>query len=167
MSSYRGADRCFYVGMNPDRYIFAFPYGHKVEPNLQVCYRHELRIALEPARLDKSPYSEDALLNESIILDLARDVATDGVHVEIPMRTKISPNVGSGKYTSHVPLLVYLLVYGGQGFPLTRMDADKIRERLEETIQTQLGFQIVKPGRLVSKPFPYPALGRLIRDYST
>jgi hypothetical protein len=119
---------------------------------------------LHPENLAASPYSADTLLNDNIILDLARDVVPEGIHVEIPMRVKMSPM--PGKHTEHVPLLVYLMVYGGERVPLTRKQADGIRSQLEERIRSLLGFELAKAGRLVSKPFPYPVLEQLIRDYS-
>ncbi|CAB9519714.1 Domain of unknown function (DUF2431) [Seminavis robusta] len=165
VSSYRGADKKFHLGVKPERYIFTFPNGRPIDRDLQICYRHELRIMLDPACLDASPYPKDALLNDdSIVLDIARSVAPEGVHVEIPIRTQITPT--PGKNTAHCPLLVFLLVYGGDSIPLQRMEADSIRERLEEAVKTRLGFPLAKPGRLVSKPFPYVLLRKLVRDYS-
>lgn len=165
LSSYRGGDKPFRVGARPERYIFTLPNRKLIERNLQLCYRHELRIMLEPEGLDVSPYTLDELLNDdSIILKIARRVAPEGVYVDIPTRTQISPT--PGKNTAHVPLLVYLLVYRGEAIPLKRMDADIIRHRLEDAVTTLLGFPVAKPGRLVSKPFPYPLLEKLIREYS-
>jgi hypothetical protein len=164
LSAYRGGDKPFHVGARPERYIFTLPNGKPIERNLQLCYRHELRIMLEPECLDSSPYTPDELLNDdSIVLKLARAVAPEGVYVDIPKRTRINPT--PGKNTEHVPLLVYLLVYGGEAIPLKRMDADFIRHRLEDAVKALLGFPVAKPGRLVSKPFPYPLLEKLIREY--
>ena len=174
VSSYRGADRGFQVGENPERYIFTFPPQTRsdninsggegtVDRGLQLCYRHELRLSLEPDKVAASVYSEEALLDDNIVFDIAREIAPEGVHVEIPARTRINPT--SGKHT-HAPLLVFLMVYGGENIPLTRPEADEIRQRLEQTITARLGFEIAKPGRLVSKSFPYPILERLIWDYS-
>lgn len=175
VSSYRGADRGFQVGENPERYIFTFPpnsssdtgnnsgEGGGVDRELQLCYRHELRLYLEPDKVAASVHSEEALLDDDIVFDIAREIAPEGVHVEIPMKTRIDPT--PGKHT-HVPLLVFLMVYSGENIPLPRPEADEIRQRLEQTITARLGFEIAKSGRLVSKAFPYPVLERLIWDYS-
>ena len=174
VSSYRGSDRHFYVGENPERYIFTFPPPNTItgadkkkkkncaviNRELQLCYRHELRLYLAPDKLAASGYSEKALLDDDVIYDIAREVAPPGVHVEIPMRNRI-------RTQAHVPLLVFLLVYCGESIPLTRPEADEIRQRLEDAVTARLGFEIAKPGRLVSKSFPYPVLERLIWDYST
>jgi hypothetical protein len=150
--------------VRPERYIFTLPNGKLIERNLQLCYRHELRIVLEPECLDASPYTHNELMNDdSIILKIARSLAPGGVYVDIPRRTQLNPT--PGKNTAHAPLLVYLLVYGGEAIPLKRMDADNIRHRLEDAVTTLLGFPVAKPGRLVSKPFPYPLLENLIREY--
>lgn len=165
VSSYRGADKSFYVGTKPDKYIFAFPNENiQLERHLQLCYRHELRIVLDDEVLEKSQHSASALLDSDIILDIARGVVDDGVHVDVPMRARIDPK--PGKNTDHFPLLVYLLVYGGERTPLTRINADKIRERLEDAVEAHLGFEVAKRGRLVSNAFPYRALEQLMRDYS-
>ena len=162
VSSYRGGDRPFQVGNNPQRYIFTFPNEKPVEQSLQLCVRHELRIMLNPDILEACPYSEEDILNGNVILNIARTVAPAGVRVEIPASIKITPT--PGKSTANFPLLVFLLVYGGEKIPLPRIDADKIRAALEEEVTAQLGFSLAKRGRLVSHPFPAPILDTLIRN---
>jgi hypothetical protein len=48
---------------------------------------------------------------------------------------------------------------------LTRSIADGIRNEVEETVARETGLEIAKAGRMVSKPFPYFLLGRLLEDY--
>jgi hypothetical protein len=165
VSSYRGRDKLFHVGDNPERYIFTFlPHPTPIDRNLQLCYRHEIRIQLDPKHRKTSPYSEKELLSSDIVLELARQVAPEGVSVQIPARAKVTPK--PGKHTTHHSLLVFLMVYGGEQRPLTRSDADQIRARLEEITIQKLGFPLAKRGRMVSKPFPYPALENLVREHN-
>lgn len=163
-SCYRGQDKSFHVGSQPQRFIFTFPNGQSVDRSLHLCYRHELRIKLHPENVAKSSWSADQLLKDDIVLNLAREIVPEGIHVEIPMKTRFEAM--PGKHTANAPLLIYLLVYGGESIPLTRVAADNIREKLEQAIMERLGFELAKPGRLVSKPFPYSILSKLIRDYS-
>ena len=120
---------------------------------------------LQPECLDASPNTADELLNDDrIILEIARNVAPEGVHVDIHTRARMNPS--PEKIPLHVPLLVYLMVYRGESIPLNHMAANEILLRLEEAVQTQLGFPLAKPGRQVSKPLPYPLLEKLIRRHT-
>lgn len=166
LTSYRGRDHAFHVGDNPERYIFTFPpSAEPVKRELQLCYRHELRIMLEPDCLEASPHSAQTLLDGDFVLHLARKVAPQGVHVDVPARAKVIPQQ-PGQNTASSPLLVFLLVYGGEHVPLTRSVADKIRAGLEEATKRELGFPLAKEGRLVSKPFPYSAFPHLLEKDS-
>ena len=115
--------------------------------------------------LATSQYTEEALLNSDIVLNLARKIAPEGVSVDVPAKAKVIPQPG-GKITNNCSLLVFLLVYGGERRPLTRLDADEIRALLEDAATNELQFPIAKRGRMVSKPFPFTALEHLIREHN-
>jgi hypothetical protein len=158
-SSHRGADRAFFIGTNPLLYVFSHPNGKPIEMEHQVAYRHELRIRLDPTDLQACRYSIEDLCDGDIILDLAKSLAPQGIRVEIPMRDVVKVN-------NVAPLLIFLLVYSGDSMPLTRTLADQTRSRLEEATVEELGMQVVKRNRMVSKPFPYSLLKSLTRTYS-
>ena len=61
-------------------------------------------------------------------------------------------------------LLVFLMVYSGASIPLTRAVADKIRANLEDSMSTELGFDVAKRNRMVSKAFPFPLLDYLMAE---
>lgn len=119
---------------------------------------------LDPDSLQASPYTEEDLLNDDIVLELARKVASEGVSVELPAKAKIMPQ--PGKNTTTNGLLVFLLVYGGERRPLTRTEADHIRATLEDAAMAELQFPLAKRGRMVSKPFPFTVLDQLLNEHS-
>ena len=182
LSSHRGADRAFSVGTNePLTYVFGFPCDSgAIDRHLQVACRHELRLEL-PLDLSKDhdnnnkddekesacnnhyPYSTEELINGNLIPEMVQQVVAQfpGIRAETPLRDLIT-TARSGR-----PLLVFLIVYAGEAKPLTRSEADRIRETLEQTAMDALGLNIAKKDRMVSKPFPYPLLNTLIEEYST
>lgn len=115
--------------------------------------------------MEASPHSAQTLLDGDVVLDLARKVAPKGVHVAVPARAEVVPQQ-PGKSTAGSPLLVFLVVYGGEHIPLTRSVANKIRADLEEATKRKLGFPLAKEGRSVSKPFPYSAFTHLLEKHT-
>jgi hypothetical protein len=65
-----------------------------------------------------------------------------------------------------VDLAVFLMNYSGEYKPLTRELADRIRANLEETIKQLWKLDIIKAGRLVSRPYPRSLLPTLIKEYN-
>lgn len=121
---------------------------------------------MDPACLEASPYTEEDLLENDLVLQLASKVAPEGVSVDVPARAKVVPVPQPGKASTQYPLLVFLLVYGGERRPLTRLAADNIRAQLEETAMKDLLFPLAKRGRMVSKPFPHTVLNQLIKEHN-
>ena len=162
LSSHRGVDRGFKVGDCPKLFVFRFPNGKKVGRDLQISYRHELRILLHQELLNESPTSFDAIVHGDAVFNLANEYIPEGVHFEIPARDLITPEEFKG---GRVPLAVFLLTYSGASVPLSREHADNVRSKIEDAIVERWKLRIAKAGRLVSKPYPCNLIDKLIKDY--
>ncbi len=163
LSSHRGVDRPFFIGNKPQKYYFRFPNGNMVAEEVQLSCRHELRVMLHPENMQKSPISYDKIVHGDAIFELGREFIPIGVRFEIPARHLLTPYESLDK---HVPLAVFLLNYSGERIPLTRAAADEIRDKIEKAITKHWGLEIAKGGRLVSRPYPYHLLSKLIREYN-
>ena len=160
-SSHRGLDRGFWVGERPQRYIFTFPDYTPIDEGLQISCRHELRIMLQPDLLERSPVSETEIVHGDAVMELGKMFIPDGLRFEIAARARFEP-----LNASQIPLAVFLLNYSGASKPLTRQTADGIRAKIEAAIVDQWRLPIAKANRLVSRPYPYPLLPKLMKDYS-
>jgi hypothetical protein len=85
-------------------------------------------------------------------------VAGTGIRASVPLRDVVTYSEDEDS------LLVLLLVYAGETQPLKRARADEIRADLELAVTEQLGLEVVKKGKMVSKLFPLPMLDWLIED---
>lgn len=162
LSSHRGVDRPFFIGDSPQRYVFTFPDENPIDQDLQISCRHELRLMLNPDRLEESPVSLYEIVHGDAVLELAQKLMPQGIRFEIPARDVLTPQIVKD---GHVPLAVFLLNYSGERAPLTRDCADEIRATIEATIKEEWKLEIAKEGRLVSKPYPRQLLPKLIREY--
>lgn len=162
LSSHRGVDRPFSVGEKPQKYYFRFPNGESVPRDLQISSRHELRIMLHEDTVKKCGISRDQIINGDIVDLLLKELVPPRIRFEIAAKHLLKPYWTGGE---HVPLAIFLLNYSGENTPLTRLNADKIRESLETEITRRWGLKIAKPGRLVSRPYPFPLLEKLIKKY--
>lgn len=160
LSSHRGVDRPFSPGQTPKRFTFGLPNGNLIEPQYQISCRQELRLRLDPAVLSSAcPFPRESLVDGDVIPAMVERLAPPGIRIELPLRGIVN------RKRSDIPLLVFVIVYSGASRPLTRSIADGIRNEVEETVARETGLEIAKAGRMVSKPFPYFLLGRLLEDY--
>jgi len=163
LSSHRGVDRAFHIGERPQRYIFTLPDDNNpVDASVQISCRHELRIMLHPDKMADAPVTHDELVHGDVVFELAKDFVPKGFRFEMPARDLLTPYKDD---KSHVPLAVFLLNYSGDSAPLTRGSADSIRAEIEAEVIKRWGLGIAKAGRLVSRPYPYMLLSKLIKEY--
>jgi len=193
LSSHRGVDRPFHVGKNPKLYIFAKPNNdsdNKGEKDivstsstmttmtssvqLQLCCRHELHIELpshdQPveisndvaeAKIHSPLYTADEMANGDAILNILQDsVVPKGIRVEVPIRKFLSAST-TGLESN---IVVFLVVYCGEGRPLTRNEADQYRSTTETEVAKHVPLRQNRIGRMVSKPVPYSLLKGLIEE---
>jgi hypothetical protein len=168
LSSHRGVDRGFAIGDAPRQYILAHPNGDPIDGKLQMACRHELRIRLDESAIaamssggsaDRLVFTREELVEGDAILQLVEAaVAGTGIRASVPLRDVVTYSEDED------PLLVLLLVYSGETQPLKRARADEIRASLERAVTEQLGLEVVKKGKMVSKLFPLPMLDWLIED---
>jgi hypothetical protein len=168
LSSHRGVDRAFPIGDAPQLYILAHPNGNPIDENMQMACRHELRIRLQESAIeamacgggdDRLVFTREELIDGDAILQLVEAaVAGTGIRASVPRRDIVTYSEDEDS------LLVLLLVYSGETQPLKRARADKIRASLEKAVTDQLGLEVVKKGKMVSKLFPLPMLDWLIED---
>lgn len=166
-SSYRGGDKPFLVGQEPELYIFGFPHTDEgggegedaavTNVSIQLCCRHELHILLPPQDQD-SELREDLMVGDAV-LRTAQSIVPDGIRVEVPLRDTLQEDNGD-------LVGVYLLVYCGERRPITRDQADSYREAIEQEMDRTVGLRQNRRGRLVSKPFPYNALQQIMDDHA-
>ena len=146
--------------MNAD--FFAFPNHQPIDEDLQISCRHELRVMLHPEKLENSSISYDSIVDGDAVFEIGKEFIPKGIRFEIPSRNLLTPYELKG---GHVPLAVFLLNYSGESMPLTRQAADNIRANIEAAIVEKWRLDIAKGGRLVSRPYPYHLLPRLIKEY--
>jgi hypothetical protein len=168
LSSHRGVDRAFSIGDAPRQYILAHPNGDPVDGKMQMACRHELRIRLQESAIeamasggstDRLVFTREELVEGDAILQLAEAaVAGTGIRVSVPLRDVVTYSEDEDS------LLVLLLVYSGETQPLKRARADEVRASLEKAVTEQLGLEVVKKGKMVSRLFPLPMLDWLIED---
>jgi hypothetical protein len=162
LSSHRGVDRPFSLGKTPQKYTFGLPSDRPIHKKLQISCRHELRIKLDPSKLEKSPVSFDEIVKGDAVLEFARQFIPEGIDFEIPARDYLTTEQRNGG----VALAVFLLNYSGSSAPLERRNADGIRSQIETGIMDSWKLNIAKPGRLVSRPYPNALLSELITEHS-
>lgn len=158
LSSHRGVDRPFAVGDTAQTYVLGHPTGEAISPQWQVAYRHELRLVLDPIKLTQAKVDEQTLETGDVVPHLVDSCVPDGVVCLVPLRAVIAP-----KKRDH-SLLVFLIVYSGERIPLTRTYADSIRAAVEAKAIQELGLELAKPGRMVSRPFSRHLLEGLVQD---
>lgn len=159
LSSHRGVDRAFSAGREPTRYIFGLPNGTRIREDFQLASRHELRLHLDPIKLENCPILEKEILSGDAVLHVAQRLLPEGIQVRLPLMELVPLEGGSA------PVLIFLIVYTGSSSPLSRAQADDIRARLELEVSQTFGLEISKPGRLVSRLFPLPLLKSLIDEH--
>ena len=161
-SSHRGVDRPFSIGDNPLLYVFGLPNRETIEERLQIAFRHELRIELQGDEFyHKASFSKEGLENGDMITRLVQEVISEypGVDAKVPLRETYATKKLAKEQ------IAFLIIYKGAASPLTRVVADEIRSRLESLTVEQTGLRLAKAGRMVSKPFPYPLLDHLVKDF--
>jgi hypothetical protein len=168
LSSHRGVDRAFAIGDAPRQYILAHPNGDPVDGKMQMACRHELRIRLDESAIaamasgasaGRCVFTREELIEGDAILQLVEAaVAGTGIRASVPLRDVVTYSEDEDS------LLVLLLVYAGETQPLKRARADLIRGDLERAVTEQLGLEVVKKGKMVSKLFPLPMLDWLIEN---
>eukprot|EP00980_Cylindrotheca_fusiformis_P014762 scaffold4025_cov106-Cylindrotheca_fusiformis.AAC.4 len=170
LSSHRGVDRPFSIGTAPQKYTFTLPNGKPIDEDLQISCRHELRIIIhdeddETIKKKNCPVSLDDIIHGDAVIDLARQFVPKGIRLEVPAREILSAENKLQK-TANVRLAVFLLNYSGESEPLSRETADTIRANIESAIIDTWHLDIAKAGRMVSKPYPYTLLPKLLEEYN-
>ena len=170
LSSHRGRDRPFGLGKVPKMYVFVRPGAAAAPPEAQLCCRHELHVVI-PEGAEGEICNLDQILAGDVVQDIVQGAVPEGIRVEVPARQIL--RVGSGSVTNDggrrkdenddddvttVRVAVFLVVYRGERRHVTRDEADRWREAAEEAVDRVVPLRENRRGRLVSKPFPYPAL---------
>jgi Domain of unknown function (DUF2431) len=191
-SSHRGKDRSFSVGDQPRLYVFRRPpslgcrqNGTVFDPQLQVAFRHELRVAFVNEggadgstmneegcsvivdRQTGKSYSRQELLHGNLVDDIAQNiVAGKGVYAHIAARDSVVMTYRAVLRGTVVAVseeqLVFLLVYVGDAAPLSQSKADMIRVHLEESVLDRFEGVTIQKRHGVSKPFPFSLLPVLL-----
>ena len=181
LSSHRGRDRPFGLGKVPKMYVFVRPdnVGGRSCPRapegVQLCCRHELHVVIPEGDGEEEEICNlDQILAGDVVRDIIQGAVPDGIRVEVPARQIL--RVGSGSVTNDggskgknnnnkhdidrttVRVAVFLVVYRGERRHVTRGEADRWRAAAEEAVDRVVPLRENRRGRLVSKPFPYPAL---------
>lgn len=173
LSSHRGRDRPFGLGRVPKMYVFVRPGAATAPPDVQLCCRHELHVVI-PDGDGGEICNLDQILAGDVVRDIVQGAVPDGIRVEVPARQILrvggrSVTNGGGKgedgngggddeNETTVKVAVFLVVYRGERRHVTRDEADQWREAAEEAVDRVVPLRENRRGRLVSKPFPYPAL---------
>jgi Domain of unknown function (DUF2431) len=181
VSSHRGVDRAFPVGVQPLLYVFTAGPMDTKEPtppvHCQMAHRFELRLMLPPRVL--SQLGEDMehvasqgreLLERSIV----PEIVPPGIRCELPLHNLVpgddvdsNDTMAPPERRRKYPLLVLLVVLVGERRALSRADANALRSQLEDAVDAHLGGDEVilhKGDRQVSQAFPYHLLGALIQE---
>ncbi|KAI2503832.1 protein of unknown function (DUF2431) [Fragilaria crotonensis] len=158
LSSHRGVDRPFRIGMEPNLYRFRFPNGSPVVRHLQLCCRHELHICGPNSNMTLSGFGINDILDGNAVKQFTQtSIIPEGVNVDIPLRDiRITPEGDT--------LIVYLMVYRAESLPLTRALVDSFRCKLETEIGNIVQLRQNRAGRMVSKSFPCSALDAVITE---
>jgi len=153
----------------------------KAPREIQLCCRHELHIVIpseeEEYDVDGSGSgnngggvssatvcSLDQILGGDAIEEIIRaSCVPDGIRVEVPARQILEIHESHG--TSRIA--VFLVVYCGERYPVTREDADRWRQVAEREVEKYVPLRENRRGRTVSRPFPYPALHPEIKYHTT
>jgi hypothetical protein len=161
LSSHRGVDRPFKLGTDPRMHVFVRPNGIVTAPrDIQLCCRHELHVIVPPGHGggdDGNDDVVDGILEGDVVRSIIQErCVPDGVRVEIPARQIVDAcDDGPGSYQR---VAVFLVAYCGEGHHVTRTLANGWRERAELEVSRHVRLRENRRGRLVSRPFPYPAL---------
>eukprot|EP00957_Ditylum_brightwellii_P134690 10268556-Ditylum_brightwellii.AAC.1 len=89
------------------------------------------------------------MANGDAILNIIQDsVVPKGIRVEVPIRKFLSAST-TGLESN---IVVFLVVYCGEGRPLTRNEADQYRSTTETEVAKHVPLRQNRIGRMVSKP---------------
>lgn len=166
LSSFRGKDRPFALGKNPKMHVFVKPNGRVAAPrNIQLCCRHELHIVIPDDDGASAVCSLDQILEGDAIETIIQgSCVPDGIRVEVPARQMLEIHESDGTSSR---IAIFLVVYCSERHQVTREMADQWRERAEAEVSKYVPLRENRRGRLVSHPFPYPALHPEIKYHTT
>ena len=169
LSSHRGVDRPFRLGAEPMMHVFVRPDGIVEAPrDIQLCCRHELHVVIPSTRDggggggggdgdgDGNDAVVDGILEGDVVRSIIQDrCVPDGIRVEVPARQIVDVSDEPGSYYR---VAVFLVAYCGERHHVTREMADSWRENAKLEVSQHIPLRENQRGRLVSRPFPYPAL---------
>jgi hypothetical protein len=169
-------------------YIFSKPQhkevlNYAIPEDLQLCCRHELHILLPPDTTNKNHHdnngeTDDTTTTCSNIMDnkdymqqFLQGVVPEGIRVEIPDRLVILlepeeeelDDDDSNNLSKQTRVAIFLVVYCGEGKPLTRHQGNEYRAMAEANVAKHLSLRHDRVGRMVSRPGPSPLLFREIK----
>eukprot|EP00816_Leptocylindrus_hargravesii_P009372 CAMPEP_0196819830 /NCGR_PEP_ID=MMETSP1362-20130617/72389_1 /TAXON_ID=163516 /ORGANISM="Leptocylindrus danicus, Strain CCMP1856" /LENGTH=408 /DNA_ID=CAMNT_0042198449 /DNA_START=88 /DNA_END=1314 /DNA_ORIENTATION=+ len=154
-SSYRGNDKAFYVGPDPQLLKFVKPSKTvEVMEDYQLCCRHELHVTLPDSSMEKVLSSEE-------ICKIIQDSLPDGIICNVLLIDVLETK----KTGLEAEVAIFMVIYRGTKEPITRVVADAYRSRTEEVMTEVCTLRQNKLGRTVSKPIPYFTLKHLVSDY--
>lgn len=157
-SSYRGNDKAFYVGPDPQLLKFVKPReGLGVLEDYQLCCRHELHVTLPQTDVS----SEEKVLSSEDICKAIQESLPDGIICDV-LLTDI---IGTEKTGLEAEVTLFMIIYRGAKTPITRDVADAYRSRTEEVLSEVCSLRQNKLGRTISKPIPYFTLKHLLSDF--
>jgi len=175
LSSHRGVDRPFSLGKDPKLHVFVKPNNGitKAPRDIQLCCRHELHVVIPDNEEDVGDSTicslDQVLAGDAIETIIQSTCVPDGIRVEVPARQilELTESHQGHNGISSTRVAVFLVVYCGEGFPVTRSMADTWRENTEAEVGKYIPLRENRRGRTVSKPFPYPALHPEIKYHTT
>jgi len=153
----------------------------KASREMQFCCMHELYIVIpsEEEEYDADVSSSsgnncgvssatvcslDQILGGDAIEEIIRaSCVPDGIRVEVPARQILETQESHGTSRN----AVFLVVYCGERYQVTREDADRCREAAGREVGKYVPLRKNRRGRTVSRPFPYPALHPEIEYHTT
>mmetsp|Transcript_27066 Transcript_27066/g.39590 ORF Transcript_27066/g.39590 Transcript_27066/m.39590 type:complete len:377 (+) Transcript_27066:234-1364(+) len=153
--------------------------------HLQLCCRHEIHVALPIITSSSSEDDQHDTKNDSSnhnsgmttfksteeVRDIIQNVMPKGIRVEVPFFHLFKEDT---TLPEKMAVGIYLVIYCGEGRPMTRTEAEKeMRGKSEEEL---LKYYMARPGDgshnrlnekkwLVSKPFPYPLLEGFLKGH--
>jgi hypothetical protein len=96
------------------------------------------------------------IVDVSVMCSIIQDrCVPDGIRVEVPARQIVDVSDEPGLYYR---VAVFLVAYCGERHHVTREMADSWRENAKLEVSQHIPLRENQRGRLVSRPFPYPAL---------